>query len=172
MLKIFKRKWQLLSWRQDKYFAVFNELWCQLEWERRELFKKHLCLLIYRLVNWCLEVIGKSHGNITILKHRVQFLYVANFYIIHSLSHLIYTIKKKLVVSDSSNFMVWSHQAPLSMGFPRQEYWSGLPFPSPGVLPDPGIEPRSPTLQADFLPSKPSEKFYTTKSQEINRPME
>ena len=43
-------------------------------------------------------------------------------------------------------------QAPLSMGFPRQEYWSGLPFPSPGDLPDPGIEPRSPTLQADSLP--------------------
>ena len=37
-------------------------------------------------------------------------------------------------------------QAPLSMGFSRQEYWSGLPFPSPGDLPDPGIEPRSPAL--------------------------
>ena len=42
-------------------------------------------------------------------------------------------------------------QAPLSMGFSRQEYWSGLPFPSPGDLPDPGIKPRSPTLQADAL---------------------
>ena len=41
------------------------------------------------------------------------------------------------------------------MGFFRQEYWSGLPFPSPGDLPDPGIEPRSPTLQADALPSEP-----------------
>ena len=46
-------------------------------------------------------------------------------------------------------------QAPLSMGFSRQEYWSGLPFPSPGDLPDPGIEPGSPMLQADSLPSKP-----------------
>ena len=46
-------------------------------------------------------------------------------------------------------------QAPLSMGFSRQEYWSGLPLPSPGDLPDSGIEPRSPTLQADALPSKP-----------------
>ena len=46
-------------------------------------------------------------------------------------------------------------QAPLSMGFSRQEYWSGLRFPSPGDLPDSGIEPRSPTLQADALPSKP-----------------
>ena len=42
-------------------------------------------------------------------------------------------------------------QAPLFMGFSRQEYWSGLPFPSPGDLPDLGIEPRSPTLQADAL---------------------
>ena len=43
-------------------------------------------------------------------------------------------------------------QAPLSMGFSKQEHWSGLPFPSPGDLPDPGIEPRSPALQADSLP--------------------
>ena len=42
-----------------------------------------------------------------------------------------------------------AYQAPLSMGFSRQEYWSGLPFPSPGDLPDPGIEPRSPELRAD-----------------------
>ena len=47
-----------------------------------------------------------------------------------------------------------SRQAPLSMQFPRQEYWSGLPFPSPGALPDPGIELRSPVLQADSLLSK------------------
>ena len=43
-------------------------------------------------------------------------------------------------------------QAPLSMGFSRQEYWSGLPFPAPGDLSDPGINPRSPALQADSLP--------------------
>ena len=43
------------------------------------------------------------------------------------------------------------HQVPLSMGFSRQEYWSGLPFPSPGDLPHPGIEPMSPALQADSL---------------------
>ena len=51
-----------------------------------------------------------------------------------------------------------AHQAPLSMGFSRQEYWSGLPFPSAGDLPDPGIEPQSPELQADVLPSKPPGK--------------
>ena len=44
-----------------------------------------------------------------------------------------------------------ARQAPLSMGFSRQEYWSGLPFPTPGDLPNPGIEPGSPVLQADSL---------------------
>ena len=44
------------------------------------------------------------------------------------------------------------------MGFSRQEYWSGVPFPSPGDLPDPGIEPGSPALEADALPSEPPEK--------------
>ena len=53
-----------------------------------------------------------------------------------------------------------AHQAPSSIGFPRQEYWSGLPFPSPGDLPDPGIKPRSPTLQADALTSEPPGKPY------------
>ena len=49
-------------------------------------------------------------------------------------------------------------QASLSIGFSRQEYWSGLPFPSPGNLPDPGVEPRSPVLQVDSLPSDPPGK--------------
>ena len=48
-----------------------------------------------------------------------------------------------------------AHQVPLYMEFPRQEYWSRLPFPSPGDLPDSGIEPRSPALQADSRLSKP-----------------
>ena len=52
--------------------------------------------------------------------------------------------------------ILWTvaYQASPSMRFSRQEYQSGLPFPSPGELPDPGIEPRSPTLQADTLPSE------------------
>ena len=47
-----------------------------------------------------------------------------------------------------------AYQAPQFMEFSRQEYWSGLPFPSPWDLPDPGIEPRSPALQADDLPTE------------------
>ena len=55
-----------------------------------------------------------------------------------------------------------AYQAPPSMGFSRQEYWSGLPFPSPGDLPNPGIKPRSPALQADALPSEPPGKPHMT----------
>ena len=51
-----------------------------------------------------------------------------------------------------------ARQVPLSVGYSRQEYWSGLPFPSPGDFPNPGIEPRSPALQADSLPSEPRVK--------------
>ena len=57
------------------------------------------------------------------------------------------------VVSDSATSWTVAYQAPLSMEFSRQEYWSGLLFPSPEDLPDPGIEPGSPTLQADALSS-------------------
>ena len=52
-----------------------------------------------------------------------------------------------------------AYQAPQSMGFYRQEYWSGVPLPSPGDLPNPGIEPGSPVLQADALPSEPPGKL-------------
>ena len=53
-----------------------------------------------------------------------------------------------------------SYQAPLPLEFSRQEYWSGLPFPFSGDLPDPGIEPGSPALQADTLPSEPPGSPY------------
>ena len=61
-----------------------------------------------------------------------------------------------------------AHQAPLSMGFSRQEYWSGLPFPSPGDLPDPGIEPRSSALQADTLTSEPRGKSKINKNMHLS----
>ena len=60
--------------------------------------------------------------------------------------------------------MPWTvaRKAPLLMGFSRQEYWSGLPFPSPEDLPNPGIEPRSPALQADSLLTELPEKLIST----------
>ena len=63
-----------------------------------------------------------------------------------------------------------AHPAPPSMEFSRQEYWSGLPFPSPGDLPDPGIEPRSPTFQADALTSVPPGKPLNTRIQSLRKP--
>ena len=70
------------------------------------------------------------------------------------------SVKVKLLSRIRLFVTPWTaaYQAPLSMGFSRQEYWSGLPFPSPGDLPDPGIEPGSPALQADALTSEPPGK--------------
>ena len=65
-------------------------------------------------------------------------------------------------MSDSVTPWTVAHQAPQSVEFSRQEYWNGLPFPSPGDLPNPGIEPGSPALQADTLPSEPPEKSLVT----------
>ena len=61
-------------------------------------------------------------------------------------------------------------QVSSSKGFSRQGYWSGLPFPSPGDLPKPGIEPGSPALQADSLPSEPTGKpSFTSKVMKFNK---
>ena len=71
-------------------------------------------------------------------------------------------VKVKLLSRVQLLVTPWTvaYQVPLSMGFSRQEDWSGLPFPSPGDLPDPGMEPGSPALQADALPSEPPEKLH------------
>ena len=57
-----------------------------------------------------------------------------------------------------------TRQASLSVGLPRQEYWSGLPFPPPGDLPDPGIEPVSPALAGRFFTAEPPERTLITLS--------
>ena len=72
------------------------------------------------------------------------------------------------VVSDSATPWTVVPQAPLSMEFSRQEYWSGLPFPSPGDLPNPGIEHGSPTLQADSLPTGPPGKPCDIPNQDLS----
>ena len=63
------------------------------------------------------------------------------------------------VVSDSAKLWTVVSHAPLSMGFSKHKYWSGLPFPSPGHLPNPGIEPASPELAGSFFTTEPSGKF-------------
>ena len=66
------------------------------------------------------------------------------------------------VLSDSATSWTVAWQASLSIGFSRQEYWSGLAFPSPGDLPNPGIKSRSPVLQKDSLPAEPQGKPKNT----------
>ena len=78
-----------------------------------------------------------------------------------SLTHWTTRESEKVKVKSFSHVQLFgtpwtiTYQAPQSVGFSRPEYWSGMPFPSPGDLPDQGIEPGSPTLQADSLPSEP-----------------
>ena len=62
-----------------------------------------------------------------------------------------------LTVCNPMDYSPW--EAPLSMRFPRQEYWGGLSFPSPGDLPDPGIEPMAPVLAGGFFTTEPPGKL-------------
>ena len=72
---------------------------------------------------------------------------------------MIMRVVSHLVLSDSETLWTVARQAPLSMGLSRQGYWSGLPCPPPGDLPDPGVEPASPALEADAsLRSQPPGK--------------
>ena len=94
-------------------------------------------------------------------KDVIHILTPRNIHIKMSIYICMYEVKwSRSVVSDSATPWTIAHQVPPSMGFSRQEYWSGLPFPSPGDLPDLGIEPWSPTLQADALTSEPPGKPY------------
>ena len=69
---------------------------------------------------------------------------------------VIYYCYTQMLFTQSFFVPLWTvaHQAPLSLEFSRQEYWSGKPFPSPGNLPNPRIEPKSPSLQVDYLLSE------------------
>ena len=70
-------------------------------------------------------------------------------------------------MSDSATPWTVAHQAPLCMGFSRQDYWSGLPFPTPGNMPYPGTEPASPALASEFFttesPGNPNPRRLVTK---------
>ena len=85
--------------------------------------------------------------------------------------------KKKVKVKSLSHVQLFAtpwtvaYEAPPSMGFSRQECWSGLPFPSPGDLPNPGIEPGSPALKADALLSEPPGKLRRDANRTFNAKM-
>ena len=83
-----------------------------------------------------------------VMGHYVKFFFFSIVWVLSYLSH----------VQLCETLWTVAHQAPLSIGFSRQEYWSGLPYPPPRDLPNPRIEPRSPALQVDSLPSEPPGK--------------
>jgi len=86
-------------------------------------------------VNWCSHY-GKQYGG----------------------GGLVAKVKSLSRVQLFATLWTVAHQASPSMGFSRQEYWGGLPFPSSGIFPDPGTEPRSTVLQEDSLPTEPPGK--------------
>ena len=96
---------------------------------------------------------GIHHNSCNFLDH----FFVAGF--VGSSSCVVnVSVLSRSVVSDSATSWIVAHLPPLSMVFSRQEYWSGLPFSSPGHLPNPGIEPRSPALEVDSLQIEPPGK--------------
>ena len=121
-------------------------------------------------VLWCSAffIVQLSHLSMTtgktIALTRWTFVGKVMFLLLNMLSRLVIAFlprSKHLLISF---LLTVAYQALLSMGFSRQEYWSGLPFPSPGDLPNPGIKPRSPALQVDALPSEPPGKPFNFKS--------
>ena len=122
-------------------------------------------LLHCRWTLYCL-----SHQGSTKIVYPGVGLFSSSFLTLHLASPVNYTLKcyvpfqSLLMLSHFSRVQLFATawtvalQAPLSIGFSRQEHWRGLPFPSPGDLPDPGTEPMSPALQEESLPAKPPGK--------------
>ena len=121
-----------------------SELWCAVGWQRRQsTLGLSFLLCMYEKV-WGLTELFKEH-----LRRPVSHVNTCSYCCL--VAKLCLTLLRPWTVTC---------QAPLSMGFPRQAYWGGLPFPSLGDLPDPGIRPRSSAVQADFV-SEPPRKPQT-----------
>ena len=107
----------------------------------------HLTCFLSNLYTGQEATVRTGHGTTNCILSPCLFNLYAECVCVKLLSHV------RLFVTPWTD----AHQVPPSMGFSKQEYWSGLPFPSPGDLPDPGINLRSPTLRAESLPSEPLE---------------
>ena len=141
----------------DLYFL--NLLWCfdHTDFHRlSSLFFVIACLLKISSQKYDLSLqnqVSASMTTMNVLPPEIPY------FILYLLSPYC-QVKVKLLSHVQLFATPWTvaYQAPPSRGFSRQEYWSGLPFPSPEDLPDPGIEPRSPALEADALTSEPAGK--------------
>ena len=85
-----------------------------------------------------------------------RHIYIHTYKFPHTYMHKLLLFSHSVMSNSFVTPRTVAHRAPLSMGFPRQEYWSGLPFPSPGDLPVPGIEPGSPALASGFFTTEPT----------------
>ena len=137
------------------------------EWLIKVFNKTYFCYTALNLeVGGFILTIGLPRGEYFI-KWECDTKFEADIYFgpvskVHELSLLWSEVKSLSRVQLFVTPWTVACQAPLSMGFSRQEYWSGLPFPSPGDLPDPGIKPRSPALEADALTSEPPGNHFFT----------
>ena len=156
--------------------AFSNESLLPIRWPKYWRFsfsispsKEHSGLISFRM-DW-LDLLAVQGTLKSLLQHhnsKASILQRSAFFMVQ-LSHPYVKVKLLSHVRLFVTLSPWTvaHQAPPSMGFSRQEYWSGLPFPSPGDHPNPGIEPRSPTLQADALTSGPPGKPCMTTGKTI-----
>ena len=107
------------------------------------------CLIFIQNKNKVFNQVHKTILNALLLFHKYWFITILKWKWSRS------------AISDSATPGTVAYQAPPSMGFSREEYWSGLPFPSPWDLANPGIKPGSPALWADALPSEPPGKLIS-----------
>ena len=148
-----RRKCLLISWLQSPYDPA---ILLQSIHSDKALIWKDTCNILKEFVHTSCISDRKplpSHLRYQICLH---ILPAICRHLVHTLCNHILSWKwSRSVMSNSATPWTAASQTPLSMGFSRQEYWSGLPLPSPGDLPNSGIEPGSHTLQADSLLSKP-----------------
>ena len=140
--------WRRSSWPRSWTKVSCTDRWILYCWATREAQRNISFFHCPQFLTWLFDIQRILKTEILWQAHMVAKLGL-NCFVCYSLSQS---------CSNFCNPKTVVHQAPLSMGFSRQEYWSGLPFPSPGGLPNPGIEPRSPAFQADFLLSEPPGK--------------
>ena len=136
----------------EMYFMKYSVLWNNISYEKERIIKILYEYWVEQFNRQC----EKQKEIIHFLPHLWEA--VPSISSIKECSWLVCYCSVAKSCPTLCNPMDCTCQAPLSMEFSRQEYWSGLPFPSPGDFPDPGIEPESPTLQADSLPSEPPGK--------------
>ena len=108
---------------------------------------------------------SRDISTLTLLRVNPEFLGENSILLKHNHTSEVSEVKALSRVQLFGTPWTVAYQAPPSMGFSKQEYWSGLAFPSSGDLPDPGIKPRSPAFQADALTSEPPGKPQSYKSQ-------